>query len=150
MTKYNGGAHAAQLVTPDGSGNATNEAWIVNVNPSGAISAPEAIDTLEAIEATGDVAPIAPSVELIDPAEIEAGNDPSLVQTGTELKSTGTGATTEMTTSPGDGVIIKSAEGDILIDPVGSGSGTSEVTADVAAVAGGKPNDTIVRPIYAR
>jgi hypothetical protein len=149
MAAYKGGAHTAEYVVKDGAGNVVKKAWTVNVDPSGAVSAAEAVDTLEAIEETTEASPIAPSEEVIDPSEVEAGNNPGLEASEGELTSTGTGATTVMTTDPKEGLTIESGEGDISITPIGGAEGTaSEVASDVAAVSGGSSVDTVTRPIY--
>lgn len=148
MAGYAGGAHAAEYVAKDGAGNVTKKVWTVNVDPSGAISAAEAVDTLEAIEETTEASPVAPSEELIDAAEVEEGNNPALEASEGELTSIGTGATTVMTTDPKEGLTIEGAEGNIVITPIGGAGTASEVASDVAAVSGGTSVDTIVRPIY--
>jgi Bacterial Ig-like domain (group 3) len=148
MSSYKGGAHTAAIVATDGAGNVTTEAWTVNVDPKGEVSAGEAITTLEAVDSTGETQVVVPSVEIVDEGEYEEGNNPGLQQTGSELESTGTGATTVMTTTPSDGVTIESAEGNIEIDPMKGGSSSGEVAAGAVAVSGGTNVDTAVRPIY--
>ncbi len=149
MAKYKGGAHTAAIVATDGAGNVTSKVWTVNVDPSGAVSDAEAVDTLEAIEETTEASPVAPSAEIIDPAEVEEGNNPALEASEGELTSTGTGATTTMTTDPSDGFTIEGAEGNVAITPIGeNGEPGSEVVSDVAAVSGGTGVDTVTRPSY--
>jgi hypothetical protein len=149
MAGYAGGAHTAEYVAKDGAGNVTKKTWTVNIDPSGVVSAAEAVDTLEAIEETTEASPVAPSEELIDPAEVEEGNNPALTASEGELTSTGTGATTTMTTDPSDGLTIEGAEGSVAITPIGgTGETASEVVSDVAAVSGGSGVDTVTRPSY--
>lgn len=149
MAGYKGGAHTAEYVVTDGAGNMTKKVWTVNVDPKGEVPAAEAVNTIKAIEATTEVSPIASSEAIYAPAEIEAGIDPSLEQSGSELHSTGTAATTVMTTNSHEGFTIEGAEGNVAITPVGGAGGTtSEVAAEVAAVSGGIGVDTVTRPIY--
>jgi hypothetical protein len=146
---YKGGAHSAEYVITDGAGNVTTKKWTVKVDPNGAVSAAEAVDTIEAIEETSEASPVGPSEAIYAPAEIEAGIDPSLEQSGSELHSTGTAATTVMTTNAHEAFTIEGAEGNVAITPVGGAGGTvSEVAAEVAAVSGGTGVDTVIRPIY--
>lgn len=152
MSGYKGGAHTAEYVAKDGAGNLTKKAWTVNVDPSGVVSAAEAVDTIEAIEETTEASPVAPSAEVIDPAEVEAGINPALKASEGELTSTGTGATTTISTDPSDGFTIEGAEGEVAITPIGGGGGgggaASDVVSDVAAVSGGTGVDTVTRPSY--
>lgn len=149
MASYKGGAHAAEYVVKDGAGNVTTKKWTVNIDPKGAVSAAEAVDTIEAMEETTEAAPVAPAEELLDPAEIKEGNNPALAKNEGELTSTGTAATTAITTNPSEGITIKGAEGNIAITPVGGTGGTAnEVASGVAAVSGGTGVDTVTRPIY--
>jgi streptogramin lyase len=55
MTKYDGGAHPAELIASDGAGNTRKRSWAINIDPEGHISASEAEDTLEALDATSPV-----------------------------------------------------------------------------------------------
>jgi hypothetical protein len=149
MAGFKGGAHTAEYIAKDGAGNVATKNWTVNVDPSGAVSAAEAVDTLEAMEETTEAAPIAPSEEVLDPAEVEEGNNPALEASEGELTSTGAATTTVMTTDPKAGITIETGEGNIVITPIdGTGTTASEVASDVAAVSGGSGVDTVTRPIY--
>jgi len=149
MAVYDGGAHPAELIVRDGAGNVTKRAWTVNVDPQGSVSAGEAVDTLEAMEETTEESPVAPSSEIIPPEELAAGINPALKSSGSELTSTGTGATTLMTTDPKAALTIEGGEGNIVVTPVaGAGTTASEVVSGVAAVSGGTGVDTVTRPIY--
>ncbi len=149
LASYKGGAHTAEYVVKDGAGNVKTKKWTVNVDPKGAVSVAEAIDTLEAVEGTSGAQPIAPTAETVDPAEIKEGNDPAVEYNEGQLVSTGTGTTTVIAAKPNEAMTIEGAQGDIELTPVGGVVGTSnEVASEVAAVSGGTGVDTIVRPIY--
>jgi sugar lactone lactonase YvrE len=60
MTKYDGGAHPAELTATDGAGNTRKRSWTINVTPKGDISASEAEDTLEAVDATSPANTVGP------------------------------------------------------------------------------------------
>jgi hypothetical protein len=148
---YKGGAHTAAIVVTDGAGNVMTESWTVNVNPKGEISAAEAIDTLEAIENTGETAPVASTEDLIEPDERAEGNDPGIEVVGEELRSTGAPAPSVMTSDPDDGATIEAPDGDITIKPSASAATEpTEVTAGVAAVSANTTTnvDTVTRPIF--
>jgi hypothetical protein len=151
MAVYDGGAHAAELVVKDGAGNVTKRAWTVNVDPSGAVSASEAIDTIEAVEATSEATPIAPTDELIDAQERAAGNDPGLKEVEGGFQSTGTPLVSLIPSEPSKGVTLESPDGSIKVTEVGAGTGSPpSIASEVASV---DPNtstqvDSVVRPIY--
>jgi hypothetical protein len=148
MSEYKGGAHTAEYVAKDGAGNVTTKKWTVNVDPKGAVSVAEAVNTMEAVEETSEASPVAPTDEVIDASEIQAGNNPGLKASEGKLTSTETGATTVMTTDPKAGLTIEGGEGNVAITPVGEAGTTSEVVSNVAAVSGGTGVDTVTRPIY--
>lgn len=66
MASYEGGAHSAELIATDGAGNVRKRTWTVNVDPDGAISSSEAMNTLAAFEETTEESPLDPSNEEID------------------------------------------------------------------------------------
>jgi sugar lactone lactonase YvrE len=150
MAPYKGGAHTAEVIAIDGAGLVTKKAWTINVNPTGQISSAEAADVLEAVEATSpETVPIAPTAELIGAEERAEGNDPGLVQNGSLISSTGTPASSSMTTEPGEGMVIETAGDDVEIAPVASPvAPPTEVVQEVAVVSAGNGVDTIVRPKY--
>jgi sugar lactone lactonase YvrE len=55
MSGYSGGAHEAAMVAEDLAGNVRKETWTINIDPQGSITAAEAEDTLEALDATSPV-----------------------------------------------------------------------------------------------
>lgn len=152
MAAYAGGAHSAEVVVKDGAGNVSKDAWTVNVNPSGIVPSSEATDTLEATEETTESTALAPTNEIIDPAEIEAGNNPALVIEGSNLVSTGTGANSSMTADASNGFTIDNDEETFHIEPTKSTTTETslEATNGIAGVAANTTSgvDSVVRPIY--
>jgi hypothetical protein len=148
MAGYAGGAHTAEYLAKDGAGNVAKKVWTVNVDPSGAVSTAEAINTMEAVEETTGATPVAPSSEVVDPGEFSEGENPALESLEGELVSVGTAAKTTMTTNPNDGIVIEGAKDSVTFTPTGSSGATSEVTAEVAAVSTGASVDTVTRPLY--
>jgi hypothetical protein len=152
MANYTGGAHQASLVAYDAAGNTTIQAWTVNVNPDGNISTSEATSTLKAADTTNGQGTVAPTSQVVDAAETVEGNDPGLQQTGTALKSTGTPATSTMTTNPADGFTIQAPDDSIHVTPTQTSTSatTAGVASSVAAVSGNTASqvDTVVRPIF--
>jgi hypothetical protein len=151
MVGYKGGAHTAEYVVKDGASNVKTKKWTVNVDPSGAVSTSEAINTIEAVEETSKETPIAPTDELIGLEEREEGNDPGLEQVEGGFHSTGTPLESIVPSEPGDGVTLESSNGNITVMEMGAASGSPPVVAgEVASV---DPNtstqvDSVVRPIY--
>jgi hypothetical protein len=151
MSAYEGGAHPAELVATDAAGNTYKVAKTFNVNPAGNITAGEADDTLEAVDITAESAVVAPTYEVLEPEQMEHGDNPALQQSGTSIQSIGTPDTTTMTTDPADGFTIHSPDGATEISPVVSPSSSDVLIAeDVAAVASNvaKETDSVVRPQY--
>jgi hypothetical protein len=151
MAGYSGGAHSAEYVVKDGAGNVTTKTWAVNVDPNGAISAVEAIDTLKAVEGTSEATPVAPTDQLIDPQERAAGNNPGLEAVEGGFKSTGTPLESLIPSEPSKGVTLESPDGTIKVTEVGAMAGSPPtIASEVASV---DPNtstqvDSVVRPIY--
>jgi hypothetical protein len=151
MAAYKGGAHVAEYVVKDGVGNTTKKAWTVNVDPSGAISTAETIDTIEAVEKTTEATPIAPTDELIDPAERAYGNDPGLEVVEGGFQSNGTPLDSFIPSEPSKGVTLEASGGSIKVTEVGAAGGSPpSIASEVASV---DPNtatqvDSVVRPIY--
>jgi sugar lactone lactonase YvrE len=151
MANYAGGAHSAELVATDGAGNTRNKTWTINVDPEGHITVAEAEDTLDAADTTSDSSVVAPTAEVLDPQQIEGGDNPGLVQSGTEITSTGVPDKTTMTTQPGDGFTLQSPEAELTVTPIASESssditiaeGVAGVAANVAAEV-----DSVIRPEY--
>ncbi len=151
MTTYKGGAHPAELITTDAGGNTTKKAWTINVNPEGTVSSGEAIETLEAVDDTSESTVVASTDEVLEPGQIEAGDNPGLQVSGSVIESTGTPTSTTMTTDPDDGFTIDSPDGKTTITPVvNEGSEDIEVAAGVAGVAANTKTevDSVVRPQY--
>lgn len=148
---YSGGAHSAELIATDGAGNTARRTWSMNVDPDGTITSGEATDTLEALEHTSEGAPVASTEELLDPEQMELGDDPELVRSGETIESEGVPDSTTITTEPKEGFTISGPEGSIGIKPVGGSGGSAPVIAEeVAAVSGNTQGgvDTVVRPEY--
>jgi hypothetical protein len=61
MAQYSGGAHTAEFIAKDGAGNVRKRTWTINIDPEGHISASEAEDTLEALDATSPVNTVGPA-----------------------------------------------------------------------------------------
>ena len=59
MGSFAGGSHEAEVVATDGAGNTSIRRWTVNVDPEGRITTLEETETLEAVEATSEQAPVA-------------------------------------------------------------------------------------------
>jgi hypothetical protein len=151
MATYVGGAHSAEVVAIDGAGNVTKKTWTVNVDPKGAVSAAEAVDTIEAVEETSEATPIAPTDELIGLEERAEGNDPGLKEAKGGFQSTGTPLESLIPSEPSEGVTLESSDGSIKVIEMGTVPGSPpSVASEVASV---DPNtstqvDSIVRPIY--
>jgi len=151
MAPYSGGAHQAELIATDGAGNTQTRKWTINVDPDGHISTDEATATLEAVEATTEEAPVAPPAELLDPKQIQEGENPELAVTGSKIESRGVPDTTTLTTSPAEGFRIETPDGTATITPVIGGQASSTaVEEDVAGVTANTSleTDSVVRPEY--
>jgi len=150
-TNYSGGAHSAELIATDGAGNIARRAWTMNVDPAGAVSAEEATATLEALEETTESSPVAPSDKLLEPEQMEGGDNPSLVREGEDIESKGVPDETTLTTDPAEGIIINGPDGKLDLEPVGvPSSPPTKITEEVAAVSPSLQQgvDTVVRPQY--
>lgn len=151
MASYSGGEHSAELIATDGAGNTRTKHWTINVDPEGHISTEEAADTLEAVEGTTAETPVAPTEELLEPEQMEGGDNPGLKQVGTEITSTGVPDTTTMSTNPATGFTIESPEGETHITPaVGENASPTTITEEVAGVSANVSSeaDSVIRPEY--
>jgi streptogramin lyase len=151
MAAYSGGAHEAEVVATDGAGNKSVKRWTINVDPEGRISTQEEAETLEAVEETSEQTPIAPTDQLLEPGQREAGDDPGLEVSGSEITSSGVPDVTTMTTDPEDGFSIQGPEGTTTITPVVSEDSSSvSVKNGVAGTASdvAKEVDSVIRPEY--
>jgi tripartite motif-containing protein 71 len=150
MASYAGGSHPAEIVATDGAGNTFKQQWAINVDPEGHISTKEAEATLEAVEETAEEPPIAPNEELLEPEQIEFGDNPELQQVGSKISSTGVPTLTTMSTNPAAGFTITSPYGETTISPVATGTSTTTVVNGVAGVSANSMNqsDTVIRPEY--
>jgi len=151
MASYAGGAHPAELLATDGAGNTAKEQWTINVDPEGHISTQEVKATLEAVEGTSEEAPIAPNEELLEPEQMELGDNPELQQGGTSITSTGVPDLTTMTTNPAAGFTVTSPYGETTIVPkVTEGVSNTSIVEGVAGVSAnaGSQVDSVVRPQY--
>lgn len=151
MSSYSGGAHPTELVATDGAGNAMTKHWTLNVDPEGHISATEAEETLDAVDTTSDSTIVAPTVEVIEPGQIEAGNNPGLEQVESKITSTGTPTPTTMEIDPADGFTMHFPDGAAEIEPVVSGASSDiEIAEGVAGVAANAAAevDIVIRPEY--
>jgi hypothetical protein len=152
MAGYEGGAHSAEVVAKDGAGNTAKDSWTINVNPEGNVSATEAAHTLEAVDTTSDSTAVAPTADVIEPAEVKAGNNPGLTQESTDVASTGTAVDTEMTTDASEGVTIENAKESFHIEPTAGATGETaiQITNGVAGVSANTSTtvDSVIRPLY--
>lgn len=151
MASYSGGSHSAEILATDGAGNTTTKHWTINVDPEGHITASEADDTLEAADSTSESTVVAPTDQVLDPEQIEGGDNPGLQISGSEITSTGVPDTTTMTTNTGDGFTIHSPEGATTITPIVSENASAvSITAGVAGVSAniGNEVDSVIRPEY--
>jgi sugar lactone lactonase YvrE len=151
MGQFDGGEHEAELVATDGAGNKAVKRWTLNVNPEGAVSASEAVDTLEAADETAASFVVAATDEVFGPEEIEPGTNPGLEISGDDVVSTGTADLTEMTTSPADGFTIHAPDDEFTVTPnVSPAASDLTVAGGVAGVASDIYGqvDSIVRPEY--
>lgn len=152
MAGYAAGAHAAEIIAKDGAGNVSKKAWTINVNPSGTVPSVEAAKTLEASDVTSESLTIAPTSEVVEPTEVEEGNDPSLVVEGSSLKSSGTAVKSSLTIDAGSGYTVDGGKESFHIEPTQSSVSETniEVKNGVAGVAANTTGgvDTVVRPLY--
>jgi NHL repeat-containing protein len=151
MSNYQGGAHQAELIATDGAGNAKHKTWTINVDPDGAISTDEMEATLEAVETTTTETPVAPPAQLLEPEQLEGGDNPGLQQVGSIITSSGVPDTLKMTTDPEAGFTIESPYGQTHITP--SVAETASETAIAEGVAGVSANvaaeaDSVLRPEF--
>ncbi len=150
MASYAGGSHPAEIVATDGAGNAFKDQWTINVDPEGHISTKEVEATLEAVEGTSEEAPIAPNAELLEPEQMEFGDNPEFEQAGSKITSTGVPTLTTMSTNPAAGFTITNPYGETTITPVSTETSTTAIVEGVAAVSANTRNqaDAIIRPQY--
>ncbi|HVD40057.1 MAG TPA: hypothetical protein VNC16_03510 [Solirubrobacterales bacterium] len=150
MTPYSGGAHEAVMVGEDLAGNIRKKTWTINLDPEGHISASEAADTLEAVEATSDDVILYPSsaVDSVLPFE-----PPGLDKVEGVFQSTGAPLVTTTPTAPGAATTLETAEGPMVIEPLSVSSGASEgvLQNDAAAVSSNTSSagvDTVTHPLF--
>lgn len=151
MAAYKGGSHPAELIATDAAGNTAKKVWTINVDPKGSISGQEAIDTLEASDETAESRVVAPTEDVLEPEEIEAGLNPGFEQDGSELESTGVPDTTTLTTDASEGFHIEGPEAELTIMPVVTDEkGTFALTEGVAVVQANVEDgvDSVIRPEY--
>jgi sugar lactone lactonase YvrE len=151
MSKYSGGAHTAEVVATDAAGNTSTKRWTINVDPDGHITIAEAEQTLEAADDTGESTAVEPTEDLLDPEEIEGGDDPGLRDEGSELVSTGIPDRTTIEEGPEGGFTIESPEESTTFVPVVEGKPSeTSVAGGVAAVTANtnQEADTVIRPEY--
>lgn len=151
MTQYAGGSHLAELKTADGAGNTRTEQWNINVNPAGDIESVEAAETLDASDETGEANVVAPTDELLEPAQIATGDNPGLEWQGEEITSTGTPDTITLTSDLSTGIEIQSPDGLTTVTPIiDSGASAVDIEENVAAVSANTSYevDSVVRPEY--
>ena len=152
MASYSGGAHEARLIATDGAGNTASKAWTINVDPEGHISSAEAIDTLEASDATAESTVISPTDEIIGQEEQEAGNDPALEPTGDGYTATGIPTKTQIPADSAEPITIPTPAGEsIQVEQLQVAEDESVDLANDAVTV--QPNadenvDVVVRPVY--
>lgn len=152
LATYKGGAHAAELIATDIGGNVNKKVWTINVNPQGDVSGDEAVDTIDASDATSDSGVVASTDEVVHPAEQAAGNEPGLQQDGDVFESTGTGNQSTIAVDPADGFTVESPDGLLEVVPVGtSEDATPMVVEEEAAATSANTSanvDTVIRPVF--
>lgn len=151
MAEYAGGAHEAEVTAADGRGNSVTRKWTINVDPDGHIAASEAIDTLEAADVTSNSSVVAATSEVLDPQQMEGGDNPGLRLAGEVLESTGVPDPTKMGVKPEAGFTIETPEGTFSVTPAVAEEPSNTVIAEkVAGVAAnvGSEVDSVIRPEY--
>jgi len=151
MASYTGGAHSAELVATDGAGNTSVKRWTINVDPEGHIPTQEVEATLEAVEGTTSETPIAPTKELLEPEQMELGDNPGLQSNGSQITSIGVPDVTTLMTNPAAGFTINSPYGETTIVPqVSANASPTSVAEGVAGVSANVSNevDSVIRPEY--
>jgi len=152
VAQFSGGAHQAELIATDVAGNVTKKAWTIYVDPKGEVSAAEAADTLEALEETSETIVVSESPYPEEAMEGLGGAPPTYKQQGESIESVNAPVESVLSTDPDDGITLKTDDGTIKIEPLG----TSD-TASVEVVPGGEgalssntnsAADLVVRPIY--
>jgi NHL repeat/6-bladed beta-propeller len=151
MSKYSGGAHPAELIATDGAGNTRKRTWTINVVPKGEVPPAEVDDTLEALEAVSEeviVAPQSPEEPFYPGPEGES----KLKEDSSGFHTVGAPAETALGDQPEDGFTIDTADGEVVVTPLGVEPAASpiESSSDISAISSntGKTVDTIYRPIY--
>jgi len=152
MAAYQGGTHMGELVATDLAGNTAKAKHAFNVDPQGTVTAPEAALTLDAADTTSESTVVAPTVEVVDPAELEAGNQPGLQQNGEVLESTGTANQSMISVNLAEGFTIESSGESIHAEPVATNQNLTPaiVTEGVAATSANSAAnvDTVIRPVF--
>jgi NHL repeat len=151
MAGYAGGAHPAELIATDGAGNTRKRTWTINVVPKGEVPPAEVDDTLEALEAVSEdviVAPQSPEEPFYPGPEGES----ELKEDSSGFHTVGAPAETTLGDQPEDGFTIDTADGEVVVTPVGVEPAASpiESSSGISAISSntGKTVDTIYRPIY--
>lgn len=145
------GEHTVEVVVEDGAGNKTSRHVTIFADPKGNVPVAEATATLEGTEESIEEAAVAPIGEVLEPAQIEPGDEPHVAVTGGEVSVTGVVDDTEIGTSPEAGFTIQAPGGPQTIVPTvdevatspGAANGAAAVTADSQ-----KEVDTSLRPEY--
>ena len=152
MSSYSGGSHPAELVATDGAGNVRKRMWTVNVSPSGEILPPEATNTLEAMEETvpgaQEFLPVAPTSEYLEPAIVEAGDNPHFQKQDGRFEATGIPIATTFDPTT-ETLKVEGTEGALELSPV-LHSQTPEIASGAALVLPSKQvgANTVIRPEY--
>lgn len=164
MSDYSGGSHPAELIALDGAGNVRKRSWTINVDPYGTVTASEAVDTLEAVQATTpEIVEGSPLETLVGPETIDTGGEIILSAESGGLQVGGTEAPSEINTEePGtfsvttEGVSEDESETEhvntVEVVPLGAAAGEAgtPVVEDSAAVIpnSGSSVDTLLHPVY--
>lgn len=167
MAPYSGGAHAAEVIATDGAANASAEKWTLNVDPSGSITAAEATDTAEAVEATAPEIVEQGSANAVVKQEIAEGpqgeEEPvTLVREGGQMVSEGAPAPSTIDVVAQNGFSVGTSgfnnelelvhEGPVEVSPVATSPNASNavIADDSTAVYSNTASsvDTIIRPAY--
>jgi hypothetical protein len=94
---------------------------------------------------------VASNSQAIPLPELEGGNDPEVVQSGTDLTVSGIPVKAEFSTTPAEGLDIPTPDGAVHVEPIASASvSATEVVSEAAAVTSNTATqvDTVIRPLY--
>jgi streptogramin lyase len=152
MAAYAGGAHKAELIATDGAGNVQTKTWNINVDPQGRVTSAEVEATLEAVEETSESVVVASNEEIEKATEAPASSFPTVNEGVTNIVSSGTQDTAEISKTESGSFASGLPEGTISVTAVGQSPGASTpVASQESLVVTGNAQgsvDTITRPVF--